>query len=540
MKGSVLPVESPRVSYPFRRFLDGWVISTLLIGGVILTPLITVLWGIFQAGPKWAHVSETVLGSYLGNTAVLVVAVSLLSILFAILPAWLVSTCDFPGRRVFEWALVLPLAIPTYVAAFVYFPMLTPLQAWIRLNYGVEVFLWAEKILRYGLLSILMAAVLSPYLYISVRASFSRQRRAAIEASRMLGKSTTYTFFKIALPLSRPAIVAGLSLILMEVINDYGAVNFFGVPTLTEGIFRTWFSLGDRSSAIRLAGLAMMFVLFVLLIEYSQRGSARFSDSARECAPLARRRLKPVPALGAVLICLIPLAIGLGYPLYTLTSWTVMTFSKVMKPDFLAQLGRTFTLSLGTAAVLTLVAIVLGYTVKLHPFRWIRSANRFFNLGYATPGAVIAIGIMVIFGGVDRMAGSAFLSGTVFAIGFGYLVRFLAVAYQPIRAGLTQVCGSLDESSRVLGKSPGVTLFRVNLPIIKGTLLAATMLVFVDILKELPLTMILRPANFDTLATTAFGLAKEGRIHECAVPSLIIIAASACGLIVLNRFMREE
>ena len=526
----------------WRREVDSWSVSTVLLGLLIIAPLAAVLVGVFREGPKWEHLADTVLASYFGNTALLIATVSVLSILFALPSAWLVSTCDFPGRRFFEWALVMPLAIPTYVAAFVYIEVpeaAIPLLVKIRLNWGVDAFLVAEKVLRQGLLSVLMAGVLFPYLFLAVRTSFSQQRQVLIEASRMLGKSGPVTFFRIALPLSRPAIVAGLSLIVMEVINDYGAVNFFGVPTLTEGIFRTWFGLQDRASAVRLAGLAMGIVLLLLIVERGQRGDARYSESGTSSASLARRKLGAASAVGAWLACAVPLAIGLIWPVIRLSQWAWMTWEKVLRPDFVAELGRSLLLSLLAALVLTAVALLFAYALKLHPGRWMRTTNRIATIGYAAPGAVIAIGVMVAFGAIDRVFDRALVSGTLFAIGFAYLVRFLAVAYQPVGAGLTRVCGRLDESSRVLGKPPLVTLFRVNLPLIRGTLLAASMLVFVDILKELPLTMILRPGNFDTLATTAFGLAKEGRIHECAVPSLLIVIAGAIGLAILNRFLRR-
>ncbi len=533
--------------------MDPWSASTLFVALLILIPLATVVIGLVQAGPKWDHLASTVLWTYVWNTVILVGTVSILSLLFALPQAWLVSAFQFPGRKFFEWALVMPLAIPTYVAAFVYFQhteAAIPALVEIRKSFGVDAFIWSEKILRYGLLSILMAGVLSPYLYISARTSFSRQQRATIEAARTLGRGPFSVFFTVALPLARPAIVAGLSLILMEVVNDYGAVHFFGVPTLTEGIFRTWFGLGDRSSALRLAGLVMLAVLFVLLIERGQRGKARFSEFSRDQSPTSRVKLGAGGGIVAMTVCLIPLVIGLIYPLWQLIGWAVMTFDTVIRNTFREQLLHSLLLSLITAAVLTGIAVLLVYTSRLHPVRWIRGIIRFSTMGYAAPGAVIAVGVMVSFGMIDRgvkagsgwlgLADSPFISGTIFAICFAYLVRFLTVAYQPVRAGMTRVCGNLDEASRTMGHSPAGTLFRINIPMIRGTLLAATMLVFVDILKELPLTMILRPTNFETLSTTAFGYAKEGRIHECSVPSLIIIAAGAIGLFILNRFMRHK
>lgn len=526
--------------------MDPWSIFAVLAAAVILVPLLSVVFGLSGAGPKWDHLSETVLSGYVANTAILLVSVSVLSLLFAIPPAWIVSTCNFPGRRFFEWALVMPLAIPTYVIAFVYFQVIDasiPLQVSIRRQFGIDAYLASEKIFRYGLLATIMASVLAPYLFLTVRAAFSRQCRTTIEAARTLGRSPLSVFFTVALPLSRPTIIAGLSLIIMEVLNDYGAVNLFGVPTLTEGIFRTWFGLGDRDSALRLAGLVMLAILILIVAERWLRGNARFTGTSNESAPPARRQLRGAKALMAVLVCFLPLLIGFLFPVYQLGAWSLMTYEKVLTIDYWSQLSASFALSLGTSVGLTALAVFFVYTCRIRKNRAITCSTRLASLGYAAPGAVVAVGVMVTFGLLDRglakLGVDAFLSGTLLTILFAYFVRFLAVAFQPVQAGMTRISPSVEEASRLLGKSPLVTLFRLNLPLLGGTLFAATMLVFVDILKELPLTMILRPANFDTLATTAFGLAKEGRIQECAVPSLAIIITGAIALMTLNHFQRK-
>lgn len=530
--------------------VDLWSTSTFVLALVVLAPLVTVLVGLADAGPRWDHVQSTVLPTYILNTVVLVVLVSALSFLMAIPAAWLVSAFDFPGRRVFDWALVMPLAIPTYVAAFVYLQVpeaAIPILIGIRSTFGLEAFALAETTLRYGVLSLFMAGVLYPYLYLTARASFSQQRGGVIEAAQSLGRNPRSVFFSVALPMARPAMVAGLGLIVMEVINDYGAVNLFGVPTLTEGIFRTWFGLGDRASALRIAGLTMFAVLAALWIERSQRGRTRYADSARDTGLMTMRRLRGGKAAAAVTVCGIPLVIGFLFPLGQLAVWGWATFAEVVNATFLQQLGRSLTLSVITAVVLTSIAVLFAYATKLHPTGWLHSASRLAALGYAAPGAVVAVGVMVSFGALDGWISGAVLeepgllvSGTVFAIGFAYVVRFLAVPFQPVQAGMTRVCGTLDEASRVLGRGPGRTLLGINLPLLRGTIAAATMLAFVDILKELPLTLILRPANFETLATTAFGLAKEGRILESSVPSLIIVAAAGMGLFVLNRYLQRD
>jgi len=534
----------------FQRDADIWSISTVSLSLLILLPLGAVIFGLGREGPDWGHIADTVLKSYISNTLILIVAVSLLSLLMALPAAWFVAAFDFPGRRFFEWALVLPLAIPTYIAAFAYIKVpesAIPHLVWIRNQLGFEWYSVAETLLRYGLLSLLLSAVLYPYLYISVRASFSRQQSTLLEAAQMLGKSPGHVFFTIALPLARPAVVAGLSLLVMEVVNDYGAVHFFGVPTLTEGIFRTWFGLGDRASAVRLAGIIMLAIFLFLFVETAQRGRARFGEDVTGDKPLARRRLSPVRGRLVFFLCLIPFSIGFIFPVFQLSRWALMAGGENLMQSW-GQLRNSLLLSLVTALLLTAIGLLFAYTWKLHPLRWLRGISRFATLGYAMPGAVVALGVMLFFSTLDQwvkgwsMRGDPplfFLSGTLLAIGFAYMVRFLAVSFYPIHAGMNRVCGSLDEASRTLGRAPAATLFRINIPLLRGTLLAAAMLVFVDILKELPLTLILRPANFETLATIAFGMASEGRIQESALPSLLIIGVGAAGLMFLNRFMNQ-
>lgn len=531
-----------------RRELDRWTASTALLAALVLAPLIAVAIGLGVAGPEWGHIAETVLASYILNTLFLILAVSALTLALAVPTAWLVGVFDFPGRKIFEWALALPLAIPTYVAAFAYIGVTEaaiPSLVAIRERFGADAYIAAETLLRYGLLSLLLAGVLYPYIYLGARASFSRQQSALIEAAQALGRPAGAVFRTIALPLARPAIVAGLSLVIMEVVNDYGAVHFFGVPTLTEGIFRTWFGLGDRASAIRLAGIVMVFVLAFLWIESRQRGRARYAEDSNDHRPLARRRLEGARGALATLACLLPLAIGFLYPVATLLRWALSLEELGLRRSW-ASLGQSLLLAFATAAAIAVLALLFAYARKLRPAPWLRSLVRLSTMGYAVPGAVVALGVMICFGLLDQAASLAnqrfglpavFLSGTILVICLAYVTRFLAVAFQPVKAGLERVCGDLDEASRVLGRPPGSTLLRVNLPLLRGTLFGAMTLVFVDILKELPLTLILRPANFDTLATIAFGMAVEGQIHNSSVPSLMIVASGAVGMVVLNRFM---
>ncbi len=517
-------------------------VCALLLAALVMAPLGAVLLGVSRTGPEWEYVVTTLLGEYVKNTLILALLVSLLSLFLAIPAAWLVIRHEFPGRRVFEWALVLPLAFPTYVGAVTYLQVpeaLIPALVHIRATYGTDAFLLCQTCLRYGLLAIVLASVLFPYVYLTARASFAHHSRALIEASQMLGRSSWATFFHVALPLSRPAIIAGLSLVVMEVLNDYGAVNLLGVPTLADGIFRTWFGLEDRDSAVRLAGLVTTFVLVLLAVEYIQRGRRGYAGTATDDHPLERVRLRPVGGLLAFLVCLLPLALGLLYPVWQLIRWSILTLRRSVPANFVDILWHSLGLAAASALLILAVGMLLAFTARTCRSGAWRSGFRLATLGYAMPGAVVAVGVMMITGMTDHWTASIFLfSGTLGAIMFGYLTRFLAVSYQPITTGMERLCGKLDEASQLLGQGPGRTLWQVILPLMRRPLGAAGMLVFVDILKELPLTMILRPANFETLATKAFSLAKEGRLHESAVPSLSIVLTGIAVLIPLNRWLR--
>lgn len=537
-------VSSRRPAWFNRARVSPWGVGVFLLSALICLPIAAVLWHLAETGPEWTHLVKTVLPGYLLNTLILVVAVGGTVLLLGVLPAWLVTVYDFPGRKLFSWSLILPLALPTYVAAFVYYQgpeAAIPFLVWVRTEVSVDAFIRAEAVIRYGLLIVMMAAVLYPYVYLACRSAFSQQGRTLIEAARCLGDSPRRVFFQVAIPLGRPAIIAGVALVIMEVINDYGAVHFFGVPTLTEGIFRTWFGMGDKVSALRLASIVMTGVAVLLIAEQLLRGRARYVEAGAPTVPLARVNLRGGKAIGAVLVCLIPLGLGFLYPVGKLShwAWLNLTSERGVSLAFGESLMRGLMLAGATAVIVTLAAAIFSFAVRLreNPIR--RGCFRLSGLGYATPGAVIAVGVLVIFGGLDRL-GIPLLpvfSGTVLVIGFAYFVRFFAIPLQLSRAGMDRLGPSLGEASRLLGRAPLATFLRIDLPLLRGPLIAAGMLLFVDILKELPLTLILRPANFETLATTAFSLAKEARLQACAVPSLMIVAAGAAGLLIMNRWL---
>jgi len=526
---------------------DRWGAFAFVVAALICLPIAAVFLQIGEESESWGHLVETVLVGYLTNTLILVVGVTLIACLMAVPSAWLVTCFDFPGRKSFNWGLVLPLALPTYVAAFVFYEGLQaaiPFLIWVRTNWGIDAFLSFELVIRYGILMVMMAAVLYPYIYLACRSAFAQQGRAVVEASRCLGDSPRQVFFRVALPMARPGIVAGVALVIMEVINDYGAVHFFGVPTLTEGVFRTWFGMEDKVAALRLASIVMVTVGFLLAGEQLLRGRSRFVEAEASQIPLSRVRLSGWRGWCAMLVCLLPLLIGFIYPVGQLSRWAWLNLTSESGASFGAgeAIARGAGLAAVTALVMPLLAAIFAYSVRLRENRGRRFLNRVAGLGYATPGAVIAVGVLVVFGTMDRweIGWLPLFSGTLFAIGFAYIVRFFAIPLQFARAGMDRLGRPLEEASRLLGHSPLGTFLRIDLPLLKGPMIAAGMLLFVDILKELPLTLILRPANFETLATTAFSLAKESRLQACAVQSLMIVVAGAIGLLVMNRWMSSS
>ncbi|WMJ72186.1 iron ABC transporter permease [Cytophagaceae bacterium ABcell3] len=535
--------------YKLRRSFTIWMAFALLIVLLIATPILTIAVSILEGpGETMQHLSTTVLKDYIVNSVAIMVGTGLLSLLLGISTAWFVSTCQFPGKKIFEWALILPLAIPTYIIAITYAGIADFtgfFQTSLKAITGSYVSIDVMNI--YGVIWI-MSFVLYPYIYLIARASFTSQSRTILESGRMLGAGSYATFFKLALPVTRPAIIGGLTLVLMEVLNDYGAVKYFGVSTFTTGIFRAWLSLGDFNAAVYLSAILMLFILTLILLERYQRGQAKYDDGNATPKPLRPYQLKGWQKTVVFVICFTPLFFGFLLPLIQLFVWATSTFSSVINWQFLQLIINSFSLAVAASVICLLAATVLIYSVKLNQSLAMKTLARFSVLGYSIPGAVIAVGVMVPLLFLDKslvplledLTGSAYgllLTGTSFALLFAYLVRFLAVAYNPIDAGFKKVGNSVDEASRSLGAGPFKTLTKIHLPLIKGALLSGALLVFVDVLKELPLTLILRPFNFNTLATKTFELAGDEMIAESAIPALIIIATGVVPIIILSNLI---
>jgi len=529
-----------------------WRGGALAVGAVALAPLVAIVWVALMPGENiWPHLVATVLPRYIENTAILLLGVGAVVLVVGVGTAWLVAVCRFPGRTLFEWALLLPLAAPAYIVAFVYTELLEyagPLQRALRGVFGwtSAADYWFPEIRSHGGAIFVMSMVLYPYVYLLARAAFREQSSGALEAARMLGRGPWRSFFAVALPMARPAIAAGLALALMETLADFGTVDFFAINTLSRGIFNVWLNMGNIGGGAQLALVMLGVVVVLLWLERHGRRHRRFHRTGTRMPPPVAWPLRGPAAAGAVLACLLPVALGFGVPAIVLVDNAIRYFDISWTADFVPHLRNSLLLAGGAAIVTVAVAAFLAWAGRVARSPAVVWASRTASLGYAVPGAVLAIGVLVPFAALDNaidalardrlgVSTGLLLSGTVFALLFAYVVRFLAVAYGALETSLGRIPASLDMAARTLGQGPGGSFLRVHLPLMQTSVLAAATLVFVDTMKELPATLILRPFNFDTLATAVYQNASLERLEHASLAALSIVAAGVVPVVMLSR-----
>ncbi|MEX1108733.1 MAG: iron ABC transporter permease [Dongiaceae bacterium] len=530
------------------RALTFAVAATVLL---LLLPLLVIAAYVFvPAYDVWRHLAGTVLPDYIRGSLLLAVSVGLGTMVVGTGTAWLVTLCRFPGRSILSFALLLPLAFPGYVIAYGYTGILDyagPVQSLLRsvTGWGFGDY-WFPHIRSLPGAAVMMTLVLYPYVYLLARAAFIEQSACVIEVSRTLGCSPGQAFFRIALPLARPAIGGGTALAVMETRNDFGTVQHFGVTTLTTGIFRLWLGMGEAAAAAQLAALLLVAVFIVLTLERWSRGKRRFSHSTGRYRPLPRFQLRGMRAALALLACFLPVLLGFLLPAAALTSWTVATSEYWMRPEFLRLAANSFILSAVASGLAVLIALFLCYAQRLDRGVGVSFMVRLATLGYAIPGAVVAVGVMIPFAGLDNwvdglarahlgLSTGLILSGGIAAVTFAYLVRFMPMALHGIEAGLGKITPNMDDAARLLGRRPVATMREVHLPIMRGSVLTAALLVFVEVMKELPATLILRPFNFDTLAVRAYELATDEQLVQASSAALAIVLVGVLPVIVLAR-----
>jgi len=546
------PRPTPLRTAPAHRRWSGLLLLALLTAALVAVPLLSVGLHVFAGGTgdTWAHLAATVLPDYIVTTLWLCLGVGLGVTALGVGSAWLVTRHQFPGRAAFEWALVLPLAMPAYVMAYTYTDLLQyvgPVQTALREAFGWRrADYWFPDVRSIGGAVLMFSLVLYPYVYLMARTAFLERGGATLEVARSLGLTPWQGWLRVSLPMARPAIAGGVALALMETLADFGTVSYFAVQTFTTGIYRAWFSLGDRVAAAQLALVLLAFVIGVLVFERLSRGGRRFAETSLRHSGTPRLPLAGARAALAVAACAVPLVGGFLLPAGLLLRMALTEGDAQFGERFVRLTGNSVLLAGLTALLAVALALLIGYAARVHrgaPMRW---AHRVAGLGYALPGSVIAVGVLIPVTRLDHALAALLrevfgwqvgllFTGGIAALVYACLVRYLTAAMQAVEAGLAKITPSMDQAARSLGHTPAQTLWRVHLPLLRGSALTAGLLVFIDVMKELPATLVMRPFNFDTLATQTYTLAADERLAEASTAALAIVVVGLLPMVVICR-----
>ncbi|MCA0045322.1 ABC transporter permease [Celeribacter litoreus] len=531
---------------------SGWSVGAAVIALIVLMPLIAVVWIAFHPSDNiWPHLMETTLPRYMRTTAILAFGVAGLAACVGTGAAWLVSMYRFPFSKTLEWLMLLPLAIPAYVGAYALVDFLEyagPVQGLMRSVFGWQSArdYWFPEIRSLGSAIVVLAAALTPYVFLMTRAAFREQSGSVYETARALGAGPFERFWRVGLPLARPAIAAGTAVVMMETVSDYGTVSYFAVQTLTTGIFTTWLEGGNAGGASQIASVVLLVVFLLVALEKSSRGRARFHQNARQARPVTPIPLNGIQGWLATALCAVPFLIGFVLPVSVITHHAIGEPEQWARPGLISAFWNTLTVA-GSAAFLTVIAaLFMVYGVRLTGRKLPRLILPFTTLGYAAPGAVLGIGILFPLAGFDHVLADTvlaitgydpglLLTGTAFAIVLAYVVRFFAIAQGATDAALGRVAPSLPMAARSLGQSLGGTLRRVYVPLIRGSVGTALLLVFVDCTKELPATLLLRPFNYNTLATRVYDKASLEQLEQASPAALLVIGVGLIAVLLLAR-----
>jgi len=524
---------------------SGWILFACAIAALVLVPVVVTFSSFAQVDSNiLTHLAEFVLPELVGNTVWLLLGVGIGVSVLGVSLAWLTAMCDFPGRRLFDWALLLPLALPAYVTAFVAIGLLDftgPLLTWLRESWGIT---GLPEIRSRGGVILVMSLALYPYVKLIAKNAFATQGRVALEAAQSLGLSRTQGFFRVALPMARPWIAAGLMLALMETLADFGTMAIFNYDTFTTAIYKAWYSLFSLPAAAQLASILILFVLVAVVFEQRSRTRMRYGAVGRS-AMQRRIRLSPALAVLAFLYAGTVLAVAFLIPVVQLGLWARTVLAEDLDSRYWDFAWHSLLLAGIGALMVVAVALLLAYAGRQRPSAAMAWTQRLATLGYAFPGAVLAVGLFIPVAALDNwlidrssiwfgFGGTEILKGTLLVMLLAYLVRFLAVGFGPIDSGLHRITRNIDEAARNLGSSTTALLARVHLPILRASLLTAATLAFVDIMKEMPITLMTRPFGWDTLAVRVFEMTAEGEWERAALPSLAIVVAGIIPLILLT------
>jgi iron(III) transport system permease protein len=535
--------------------INTWAVLSGLVVCLVILPNLNIFINAFtKPNENWSHITQYLLKEYVTNSLILVIFTALFAILIGISLSWIISAYDFPMRKFFKWAFILPLAIPPYIAAYTYNGLLNytgVIQRFTREVLNIQVNQKYFDIMSIKGAIFIFTMFLFPYVYMITKSFLEKQSASLIENARLLGRNSFEIFFQVILPISRGAIIGGGSLVILEVLNDFGVVKYFGVNTFSTAIFKTWFGMGDVNSAIKLSAILMAMVFGFLILEKLLRGRTRYSYTTTKVRPIIRQKLKGIKAFSAFIFSFIIFVLSFLIPTLELIYWSTLTYKKVLNTKFLTLIFNSLSSALIATILIIIAAIIVANYTRISDGFISRFFSKSITLGYSIPGAVIAIGIIVFFIGLDQnlqwlygllgiTSRKLVLSSSIVMLIFAYVIRFLAIGYNSIESGFEKIGKRFFEASRMLGMNVTETFFKVELKMIKPAMISGILLVFVDVLKELPLTLILRPFNYNTLATKANEYANDEMIHEASIPSLIIILLSVICIYLLYRYGKRR
>ena len=533
----------------FLKIFSTWHALPVLTLLFFLSPILIILSSVFaDYSENWSHIFEYVLADYILNSLFLVSGVSILVMIIGSLTAWLVTNYQFFGKQFFEWGLILPLAIPPYILAYTftglfdsYGTMNEIARSLFNLQKNEMLFPNIRNI--YGAI-IVFSFTLYPYVYLICRTAFLNQSRSMFEVGRTLGLSQVSIFLKLALPLVRPALIAGTMIVAMETLSDFGAVDHFAISTFTTGIFRTWYGMYDLTTAMQLASMLLIFITFCLVIERTSRKNANYSTLGSNFKPTHVKRLSSIGSFVCFFICFIPIFIGFILPLLEILNWSLRFNTSFFNEQFFSISLNTILLSILSAILCTFIAMIINFSIRYKNSSVIKSINPFLNIGYAVPGLILAVGIVQLFVFLDNNILNSFegyfLTGSLFGLIFAYIIKSYALANSTYEAGYQKISQAIDDSARVL-KSKGLNLlFRIHFPILKTSFFTSILLVTSEVVKELPATLILRPFNFETLAVSTYIYASEERMIEAAAPATAIILIGLIPIFFISQMIRTS
>lgn len=523
----------------FKRKLNGWTIWSGVGTLAVLLPSLYILFGLTRKpNENWEHIRTYMLTDYAVQSLWLVIGTVTFTVMIGVTLAWLVAAHDFPLRRFFAWAFVLPLAIPPYIGAYTYGSMLSytgSIQSFMRNQLG-----WTVDQAYFDIMSMkgaifIFTMFLFPYVYLITKSFLEKQSASFIDNARLLGKNPFYIFVRVVLPLSQAAIVGGASLVAFEVLNDFGVTKHFGIQSFTAAIFKTWFGMSDVDSAIRLAALLMSFIIGLFLVERLLRRRRKYSTPTSKTSPLQRRKLRGLSAFAVFVCSMIVFSLSFLIPVLQMAVWATWTYGDVLNATFLKLTLNTVLISLVSVTVLMVLAVIAANVSRMERSVFTLVMTKIISMGYSIPGAVLSIGVLAVFISVDKQlagvyeklgwgTGKLVLTMSIVMLVYAYVIRFLSVGFNAVEAGFEKIGNRYSEASRLLGRGITRTFFKVDFPIIKGALFTGFILAFMEIMKELPLTLLLRPFNFETLATKAYQYASDEQIHQASIPSMLIVA----------------